>query len=1069
MRSKYLVSGRHALMLLFAIYSSAFVFAQTKVTGVVVDKLNEPIIGGSVVVKGTTVGTITNFDGEYELEVPEGGKTLVFSYVGMQPKEVTVKGARIDVVLEESSQALDEVVVVGYGTQKKRDLTGSVASVNSEALKDIPVASAAEAISGRLAGVQVTSTEGSPDAEVKIRVRGGGSITGDNTPLYIVDGFPVSSISDIPPGDIQSIDVLKDASSTAIYGSQGANGVIIVTTKNPKEGKFSINYNGTFGFRKIAKTLDVLSPYEFAKWQAEADILGNNVGSSKQYDGVTEQYTKYFGNFQDMDLYKNMEGMDHQDRAFGRTGSLINNNISLTGGNETVSYNASYARTDDKAIMLDSKYQRDNLNFKMNAKPYKFLKLNFNTRYTSTKVEGAGATETNEKSSSDSRLKNAVIFTPIPLKLSEETDDEDQIGGLIDPVLSITDNYRYKEQQNFSINGGASIDFMKNLTFRTELGIDNSKVEDDRFYGNSTYYAQSAATIKNAPAVILTETNTSRFRNANTLNWTKKFAKDNNLSVLLGQELTRNTKQTKTNVVEGLPSSFSPDASFKLTPLGQYSTTDNYYSRDKVILSFFGRVNYDYLGRYLVSATMRADGSSMFAGENRWGYFPSVATAWRISDEAFMEAAASSWLSNLKLRLSFGTAGNDRVSGDYFEAWNTKTTSYVEGETSYWTPGNALYNPNIKWETTFTRNLGIDFGFWNNRLSGSVEAYWNSTKDLLINMPIPGTGYEYQTQNIGSTSNKGLELQLNGVIFDKKDFGLDVSFNIGYNKNKVESLGGLTEMTASSGWASSRIPDDYRVYVGQSVGLMYGYVTDGFYTTDDFDVVNGKWSAKEGVVDNSKIAGNAWGPGAIRFKDLNGDGKIDSNDRKVIGNSNPDFTGGFNIAMRYKNFDFASNFTFVLGNDIYNANKIEFTSNDLTRNYRNMLTMMDSDNRYSRVDMNTGAVIYDKEVLDAMNQDATMWIPFNSFALHSWAVEDGSFLRLNNLTVGYTLPKDITQKVKLSTVRFFFSGNNLLCLTKYSGYDPEVDTRRKTPLTPGVDYSAYPKSRSYNFGVNVTL
>jgi TonB-linked SusC/RagA family outer membrane protein len=434
-----------------------------------------------------------------------------------------------------------------------------------------------------------------------------------------------------------------------------------------------------------------------------------------------------------------------------------------------------------------------------------------------------------------------------------------------------------------------------------------------------------------------------------------------------------------------------------------------------------------------------------------------------------MEDVASDWLSNLKLRLSFGTAGNDRVSSDYYEAWTTKSTSYVDGETSYWTPGNSLYNPNIKWETTFTRNLGIDFGFFNNRLSGSIEAYWNSTKDLLINMPIPGTGYEYQTQNIGSTSNKGVELQLNAVIVDKKDFGFDFSFNVGYNKNRVESLGGLTEMTASSGWASSRISDDYRVYVGQPVGLMYGYVTDGFYTTDDFDVVNGKWVAKDGVVDNSEMTGNAWGPGAIKFKDLNGDGVIDSNDRKVIGNSNPDFTGGFNIGLRYKNFDFASNFTFVVGNDIYNANKIEFTSNDLSRNYRNMLTSMSSDKRYSRVDMNTGAVIYDKATLDAMNADATMWIPFNKFALHSWAVEDGSFLRLNNLTVGYTLPKSITSKVKLSNVRFYFSGNNLFCLTKYSGFDPEVDTRRKTPLTPGVDYSAYPKSRSYNFGVNLSL
>ncbi len=1079
-RSKYLNPGRCALIFAFVAAPVSGLLAQIKITGTVVDKMNEPVIGGSILVKGTTIGTITDIDGNYEIEVPKAGQTLVYSYIGMQSKEMSAKGGQMNVTLEETSQALDEVVVVGYGTQKKRDLTGSVASVNSEALKDVPVASAAEAISGRLAGVQVTSTEGSPDAEVKIRVRGGGSITGDNTPLYIVDGFPVSSISDIPPGDIQSIDVLKDASSTAIYGSQGANGVIIVTTKTPKDGsKFSLNYNGSFGVRKIAKTLDVMDPYEFVKWQAESNIINNNTTYDKRFDGVQEGYTKYFGGLDNLESYRGVEGNDHQNEIFGRTGYMSNNNISITGGSENVSYNASYARTDDKAIMLDSKYTRNNLAFKLNAKPYKFLKLNFSTRYTDTQVEGAGATETNEKSSSDSRLKNAVIYTPISLKLteSENDDDEDAAGGLIDPVLSIKDNYRFQHKKNFSINGGASLDLMKGLTLRSELGIETNRSDDNRYYGTSTYYSQNAASIKNAPAVIITDTDINRFRNSNTLNWNKKFNKSHNLGVLVGQELTTYEKSVKTTLVEGLSEGFSPEESFNMTPDGKFSTTDNRHFRDKNILSFFGRVNYDYKGKYLLTGTMRADGSSMFAAGNRWGYFPSVAGAWRISDEGFMAEAAETWLSNLKLRLSFGTAGNDRVSSDYYQAWESKSTSYVNDELSYWTPGNALYNPDIKWETTFTRNLGLDFGFFNNRLSGAVELYWNSTKDLLINMPLYGTGYEYQTQNIGSTSNKGVEVQLNGVIVDKKKFGLDVGFNVGMNKSRVDDLGGLDEMTANSGW-NSRISDDYKVYVGQPVGLMYGYVTDGFYTTDDFlfdtngDAIldkNGKWQLKDGGVDNSSITGNAWGPGALKLKDLDGDGKITSADRTVIGNSNPKFQGGFNINMRYGNFDLSSNFTFVIGNDIYNANKIEFTSNDTNRYYRNMLNSMRSENRYSRVDMSTGEVIYNANQLNSMNANATMWSPNYQFIVHSWAIEDGSFLRLNNLTLGYTLPKSLVHKAKLSNVRVYATGTNLFCLTKYSGYDPEVDSRRKTPLTPGVDYSAYPKSRSFSVGVNLTL
>lgn len=1068
MQKKSNLSFRRTLaslvMLLFAV---GFAFAQQTVKGVVVDKTNEPVIGASVMVKGTTVGTITNYDGEYTLTIPSDAKTLVFSYIGMNSKEAPAKGGVLNIVLEDSSHDLDEVVVVGYGTVKKRDLTGAVASVGSKAIEDLPINSAAEALTGRLAGVQVTTAEGSPDAEVKIRVRGGGSITGDNSPLYLVDGFPVNSISDIPPSDIQSIDVLKDASSTAIYGARGANGVIIVTTKSAGTGKLKVSLNSTYGFKQIAKTLDVLNPYEFASWQYEQALLQNNNDISR-----ISQYTNFFGAPGDRELYRGVEGTDWQNEIFGNTGSTWRNNVSMSGGSDKVSFNLSYNRVSDDAIMMDSKYLRDNLNFKLNAKPIDRVKIDFAARYSNTTVWGSGANEVNEKSSADSRLKNAVIYTPIPLKnLSlEETDIEEEVGSLFPPDVAVRDNFSKRYQQNFNYNGGITVEVIKGLDIRSELGYEYHTRDDHRYYGPSTFYSRNQVDgrFRDMPAVVLTNNNSSTLRNTNTISYRPKLARNHSASFLLGEETLITKSNVHTREVQGMPSFFSPEEAFKFTTQGTAISINNFYNPDNKLLSFFGRANYDYRGRYLLSVTMRADGSNLFAPGNQWGYFPSAAAAWRISDEAFM-FGTNDWLDNLKLRLSFGSAGNNRIAPNQFlQTYSSSVTTWLNIANNFWSPGNKLINPDLKWETTFTRNAGLDFGVWNNRLSGTVDLYWNTTKDLLIDFPVNGSGYATQTRNIGKTSNKGVEFSINTVVVDKKNWGFDFNFNIGFNKNRVESLGGLNELVGSSAW-NSQVTDDFRVRVGQPIGLMFGYVSDGMYTTDDFNLVGGKWVAKEGVVDNSSIAGGAWGPGALKLKDINGDGKIDTQDRKVIGNAMPKATGGFTLNTRYKSFDLMANFSFSLGNDIYNANKLEFTSNNNNNlRYRNMTSEMSLANRWTNVDPNTGLLSYDADRLNAINQGKSMWSPAHQFVFHSWAVEDGSFLRLNNLTFGYTVPKLAAKKVFLSNARFFFTANNLFVLTKYTGYDPEVDTRRKVPYTPGVDYSAYPKSRSYNFGFNLT-
>lgn len=1052
-------------MLFLAIACS--VSAQTvTIKGTVTDANGEPVIGASVLEKGTKVGASTDIDGNFSLKV-SGENPLVVSYVGMDTQEVNIDGrTQIDIVLKENSQVLDEVVVIGYETVRKKDLTGSVSSLSAKAIENVPVVNVAEAMSGKLAGVNVTTSEGSPDAEINIRVRGGGSITQESTPLYIVDGFPVSSISDISPADIQSIDVLKDASSTAIYGSRGANGVVIITTKTAKEGKFSVSYDGTYGFKKIANMLEVMSPYEFARSQYEQAVLQDKL----------ERYQDSFGLFQDIDLYQEMRGINWQDEVYGNTGAYFSHNVSLSGGFDKVNYLASYQHTDENAIMLDSDYKRDNFSFKMNAKPFKWLKVNFSTRYSNMQVTGAGANDSKsgggESSTSDSRLKHTVIFPPISVtSLYDDADtDEDVVGSLVKPTTAIQDNYKNRRRQLYSINGGVSIDFIKNLQFRTDFGLEGRVDEDKIYKGSSTYDARNSSIAPGMPIATINDKDTKRIRNTNTLSykWTSKN-KAHSLNAMIGEEMTITSSSTKINRVEGVPTMFTPEESFGYLTEGVPASIANEYAYDDRLLSFFGRVGYDYLGRYLVTATFRADGSSKFAPGNQWGYFPSAAAAWRISDESWMEAATG-WLSNLKLRASYGVAGNNNIAaGQYMKIYSSNTEQWMNGFNSYWTPGNSLNNQDIKWETTYTYNVGIDFGFWNNRINGTIDLYQNDVKDLLIDFPIQGTGYQTVTRNIGSTRNRGVELALNAALVNTHDFTLDFNFNIAYNHNMVMDLGGLDYISGNSGWAGSEISEDYRVIVGEPMGQMWGYVTEGHYTADDFTWDGSKWVANEGVVDNSAMTGSSWGPGALKVKDLDNNGVIDENDKQVIGCSMPDFTGGFGLTATYKGFDLSAGFTFSIGNEVYNANKLEFT-NTSKYYHRNQLAMMGLENRYTQIDWTTGERITDPEVLNEMNKNATIWSPvMPKFVFHSWGVEDGSFLRLNTLTLGYTLPSQLTKKIYVQRLRIFFTGTNLFCVTNYTGYDPEVSTRRKVPYTSGVDYSAYPKSRGFNFGVNITL
>ena len=1061
-------------LLILGLFAAVAVNAQ-EIRGVVSDVNGEPLIGVSVFVDGTTTGTATGVDGDYVINIPSAkGKTLVFSMIGLSEKRVVIgTSTTINVTLEEDSNFLDETVVIGYASVKRRDLMGSVTSVGNEALTQVPVASVGEALAGKMAGVQVTTTEGDPDAEIKIRVRGGGSITQDASPLYIVDGFPVASISDIPASDIQSIDVLKDAFSTAIYGSRGANGVVLVTTKSGASGKISVSYNAYWGQKKMANAdaIQTGSPYDFVRNQYELSVLR---------DELEDNYVPTFGVFEDMDLYKNVEKNDWVQKVFGNVGTTFSHNLSVSGGSDKVKWTASYAHVGDDAIMLGSDFKRDNLTFKTQYKPIKQITVDINARYSRTEVMGAGANSMNDSgsTSSNGRLKHSVQYTPFPITgVATDSDLAEDYGDNAPPLKSVADNDNKRIRKNWTLNGAVTWHIIDNLNFKVEGGMDDYSQEDNRYYGLTTYYVGNRATIKGQPAMMYSNSFRTKYRNTNTLNYNFKdvFEGDKHkLDVLLGQEYIITKSNRLSSTIEGFPVFFDAQMAWNFMASGTPVASNNFYNPNEKLLSFFGRANYEYDGRYAVSATVRADGSSKFIKGNQWGIFPSAAASWTISNEGFLEDAA--WLENLKLRYSYGTAGNNNIPSNVASLlFQANQTQWISMGNTWWGPttvgGKSIMpNPDLTWETTVSHNIGLDYAFFKSRINGAFEVYHNTTNDLLIQFPVAGSGYDYQYRNLGSVQNRGFEASVNFVVLEKKNVGLTIGGNISLNENMVTSLGGLDKIEASSNWASTEIGPDYIVTVGRPLGDMYGYESDGRYSVDEFTHNGTSWVANEGVVDASDILGKEFfRPGAMKLKDQNGDGKITVDDKVIIGNAQPLGVGGFNLSGYLYGFDFSANFNYVFGNNIYNANKIEFNHSRKYSN-RNFLTTANVENRWTNIDWTTGEEITDPEELKRVNAGTTMWNPGVNKAIFSdWAVEDGSFLRLQSATIGYTIPEKVTSKIKMQKLRVYATGTNLFCLTKYSGYDPEVDTRRATPLTPGVDCSAYPKSIGFVVGVNVTF
>lgn len=1060
---------------------SVGVFAQKTVTGQVKDASGEPLIGVTIQ-NANGGGTVTDIDGNFKIQNLKPGEKLTVSYLGCKPQTIVVGNqSKYTIVLEAADKTLDEVVVIGYGTMKRRDLTGAVASVSGDKLAANPVSNIAEALQGQLPGVTVTSQDGRPGATMSIRVRGGGSITQSNDPLFVVDGVQVSRIDDIPADNIESIDVLKDAASTAIYGARGANGVILITTKGSKEGKATVKYNMYYTLKEKPETYETESAYDYVlrNWSystAYNPVDGDGVA---KYFGLGSQYGNH------LNEYKNMGTHNYQNDLLSSSHSW-NHDLSISGGTKGTRYYASVNYTDDKGSLKNSGFRRWSGNFKLSQDINKTLKWDADVRYTEMEFKGVKFEYATQ----------SYNFRPIDTPLGT---DDGSLLGLGDLHVSkdfspvtIYDSYASTNtHKRLRATNSLAWTPIKGLTGKTELTLGRNWREQQE-WDNGYEEGYSHAKQLKSDGYNVRWTNTISYQVAG-------LGEDHNLNLLAGNEILSSKSRSTTYNGYGYPEGWDMDTAFGNLDMTNKDPDlkldlDNYKSNTAIpthTASWFGRVNYGYLSRYLLTLTFRADGSSKFAPNHHWGYFPAAAAAWRISDEPWMKGIES-WLSNLKLRASIGTSGSDNINPSLWMAtWNTSSTT-VDGETIItYVPDTMKPNPDLKWESTVSRNIGIDFGLWNGRLHGTLDFYWNTTKNILMMVPVDNsTGYVYQFQNVGKTSNKGVELALNYRIIDQKDFNLNFGMTYNFNKNNIDELfDGVLADTHTNWGSTTRLPNyDYVIRVNNPVGLIQGYKSLGFYGVDDFDVsADGVWTLKKGIPD-SNVGNFAGGqnyklpegqtafPGMAKFADIDGNGTVTSDDVTIIGKTKPQHTGGFNLSGRYKNFDFLANFTYQIGGKIYNANVMHdmYGGKDTWYGAARLKEISECWKMYDVNEQGDLYAVTDPAALKALNANAKYALPFAEVGIvSSDFIEDASYLRLQNLSIGYTVPRNITKTVGINNLRLYATVTNLFCLTGYSGIDPDVNSNFDAGgngfPTPNYDYQAYPKTRSWTFGLNVTF
>ncbi len=1043
------------------LFSVSFVLAQVLVKGTVKDNLGEGVPGASVQVKGTSQGTITDLDGKFAFSVPNKNATIVISFIGYVTVEQKVDTQKPMVItLREDTKTLDEVVVVGYQEVRKRDLTGSVAKANMNDVLTAPVASFDQALGGRIAGVNVTSGEGMPGGTMNIVIRGNNSLTQENSPLFVIDGFPVedtSASSTLNPSDIESIDFLKDASATAIYGARGANGVVIVTTKKGKVGRAQLTYDGSFGVQHITRTIPMMDAYEFVKLQNE--MYPTVVAGSYLMNYEGKQWT--------LEDYRNIDQYNWQDEIF-QTAWQQSHTVRLTGGTEGVRYNASLSYYDQDGTLLETGYKR--MQGRMNT-VVRRGKLNMSLTTNYSRSIQTGSTPSATSYSGMNNLFYSVWGyrpvtspdTPLSFLMDSATDNavDSSNDYRFNPILSLKNEYRKNYINNLQMNGFAEYEVIKGLKVKVSAGYTYDARKNDQFNNSKTRYGGPTSTDKVNAQVTRSERLT--WLNENTVTYQTNIKKKHFINALAGI-----TFQNSDYEAYAFRTTHIPNESLGMAGMseGQASTSSSAKSSWSM-LSYLGRINYNYKSKYYATASFRVDGSSKFNKDNRFGYFPSASLAWTFTEEKFMKPIKSI-LSNGKLRFSWGLTGNNRIGEyDYYQLLSvlksrigsyTATNSIPSGvypfendATNAGTVPISLQNKNLKWETTEQWNLGVDLSFFDERIGLTMDIYRKNTRDLLLAAQLPySSGFYNATKNIGKVRNDGLEISLNTLNIKTRDFQWSSNFNISFNKNKVLALSEnqTALLTAVQFDQNYNGQSSYIAKIGLPMGLMYGYVYEGTYKYDDFNKSGNSYSLKSSVPHFSTE--NNTQPGMPKYADLNGDGVVDSNDRTIIGRGLPVHTGGLTNDFTYKGIDLSIFFQWSYGNDIMNANRLFFeSSNNRSREL----------NQYASYTNRWTADNPTSDIPAATNSSSNR-------VISSRIIEDGSFLRLKNVTIGYTFPSQMTKKWKIDKARIYVAAQNLWTWTGYSGYDPEVSVRNSA-LTPGLDYSSYPRAYSVSFGVSL--
>ena len=1063
-------------------------FAQSvEVKGNVVDAAGIPLIAVTVFEEGTTNGTATDFDGNYSIKLSSAKSVVVFSCLGYtEVKEVVGERNLINVVLKEEQLSIDaaEVVSVGYGTVARRDLTGSVSKVDMEDVMKTPVTNFDQALTGKIAGVVVTTSDGAVGSDANITIRGNNSLTQSSAPLYIIDGFPSESslATAISPADIESIDILKDASATAIYGARGANGVIVITTKKGNEGKPKVSFSATWSGSSIANKVDLMDGYEFAWLQEEMSEVFGNTNAYMRHDDWTShladewkkdgkpialntitneakknEYLAAIRGAKDqvLDDYRGKE-VDYQDAIY-RFALSQNYNVSLSGGSKDAGnrYNVSLSATDQNGIIVNSNFQRYQGKLNFQQKIGKKVTVDLIANYSRAITGGVTPTTPQQSSSASGWLLYSVWgYRPVdPLYLGGNTEAGEESTSADDyrfkPSLTVRNEYRKTIVDFLNANAAITWEIIDDLKLKVSGGYNMNKRRREEFNGRQTYTGYDGSPSGKGINGSIYWNDKRSWLNENTLTYTKRFARKHNFQFLAGFTMQGESYDYKGTISEQMT---TEDLGINGLHTGKQQSVIP-WQYDWTMMSALFRVNYNYKYKYYLTASFRADGSSKFPTGNRWGYFPSVGASWNFNREDALKD--KEWISNGKLRFSWGLTGNNRTTTpyDYYAQVNTlpgnkESYDYVYNGKIY--PGYApvnMANDKLRWETTEQWNVGLDLSFFDSRIKFTGDWYLKNTRDLLLQATLPASsGYTSAMLNIGSMRNQGVELTLDVVPVQKKNFSWAMNFNIALNRNTVTALtSNQLSLLSSVAWDNtfnSQYP--YITQVGMPSGMMFGYIYEGTYKTDDF--TDGKLNA--GIPYMSSVEKNKTQPGDAKYKDLNADGVIDDHDRTIIGCGQPLHTGGFGTSLSFYGFDVNVNFTWSYGNDILNANRLIFETGS-----KSGLNMFSTYKDHWRPNKQTD--------IPRIKANGT-----NVYS--SRVIEDGSFLRMQSLSVGYTFPRSVLRRMHFDTMRVYLSGDNLLTFTKYSGPDPEVSTRNSV-LTPGFDWSAYPRSKGFTLGLSFTF